>query len=444
MPIRRHLLLVAAVTAVALATIGALVIVWLSARASQVDADDHLDGVVSDVVVAIESDRIESTRLISGGHDEFIRVLDQAGRVVASTEGYDTASVALPTTPADGERRDVVAGESISPELDGRYLVHVSSAESSAGETFVVQAFVSVDETEGARLMRNGLIATLAVLAALDALLIGLLVRRVLSPIDTMRTEVERIETTDLSGRIELPGGDDELTRLGNTLNHLLERLEDGAARQKRFSAAASHELRSPLSSIRTQLEVGLRYPDRANWRTIAAESLVEIDRLEELSRDLRTITRAWSLHAATERFDLGELVSDEVGRRVPPRGVTYSAHLSSAPVLGAFDDITRMVRNLLDNAERHAVNEIEVVVASEAHAVTLSISNDGKAIPADQHERVFEPFMRLDEARAYDDGGSGLGLAIARSVMEANKGTLRSEHRPTGARFVACFPSPV
>ena len=210
------------------------------------------------------------------------------------------------------------------------------------------------------------------------------------------------------------------------TLNRMLDRLEEAASRQELFAASASHELRSPLSAIRTEVEVALAYPDRAEWQAIGQDLLVEVTRLEELSRDLRTLTRSRSAVSTVARpFDLAELVASEVVRRRPVRPIHLGAERVVSMVVADRDGVVRVVRNLLDNAERHAASEIRVEVTAEAGGVTLVVANDGEPIPVGMHERIFDAFTRLDEARTLDAGGSGLGLAIARLVMQSNGGTL-------------------
>jgi signal transduction histidine kinase len=277
----------------------------------------------------------------------------------------------------------------------------------------------------------------------LAAWLIWRVVARALAPVDAMRAEVDRIEATDLSGRVRAGSSDDEIAKLGLTLNRMLDRLEDAASRQALFAAAASHELRSPLSAIRTELEVGLAYPDRTEWPRVAADSLIEVARLEELTRDLRTLTRSRSMEASVARpIDLGAVVAEQVAIRRSAGGVHYRTELTTGEIAADADAVVRVIRNLFDNAERHAASEILVTVSSDPTGVTLVVANDGPAIAADERERIFEPFMRLDEARSLDVGGSGLGLAIARSIMTAIGGSITAVEIAHGAQFKVSFPS--
>ncbi|HEY0519230.1 MAG TPA: ATP-binding protein, partial [Ilumatobacteraceae bacterium] len=313
----------------------------------------------------------------------------------------------------------------------------------SALGPLTIYAVTSIDSAHRAeRYLRDSLLIGLPLLVALAAWLISRVVARALAPVDAMRAEVDRIQAADLSGRVRASTSDDEIAKLGLTLNRMLDRLEEAASRQQLFAAAASHELRSPLSTIRTELEVGLAYPDRAEWPKVAEDSLIEIARLEDLTRDLRILTRSRSMHAsAAMPMNLSEVVAAEVALRRPRRGVGYRSELSPATIAADPDAVVRVVRNLCDNAERHAATEIRVRVAVDQANVTMTVWNDGPSIPDAERERIFEPFMRLDEARSLDVGGSGLGLAIVRSIMTALGGSIVANPVQHGAEFEASFP---
>ena len=230
-----------------------------------------------------------------------------------------------------------------------------------------IYAVTSLDSARRAeRYLRHSLLIGLPLLVALAAWLIWWVVGRALAPVDAMRAEVDRIEAEDLSGRVEPGSSDDEIANLGLTLNRMLDRLEEASDRQQLFAAAASHELRSPLSTIRTELEVGLAYPDRAEWPKVAEDSLIEVDRLEELTRDLRTLTRSRSMRGdqRRRRSSCPLVVAGEVALRRPPRDVTLQTRRSpGATIVGDPDAVVQVVRNLFDNAERHAATEIRVAV---------------------------------------------------------------------------------
>ena len=372
-----------------------------------------------------------------------LQVIDEGGDVIAATPGL-----------APGTRLDIVGRPAPGDEV--RRTVDGSRFGSKAGEDYrlIAQTFAGTRPVtvyaitsfaSAARALANlrvGMAIGLLLIVALAAAVIWWVTGRALRPVDAMRAEVDRIQATDLSRRVTPAGTGSEVDRLGATLNHMLDRVEDAADRQRLFAASASHELRSPLSAIRTELEVGLAYPDRADWPHIAADALVEVDRLETLARDLRDLTGARAGAADGEPVDLGSVVAEEVGRRQPERDVRYVTTVASVLVAVDRPRLSGVVRNLFDNAERHAATTIEVTLDVGGATAELTVANDGRPVPAEMRERIFEPFTRLDEARSLDEGGSGLGLAIARSVALAAGGTLVALDDDRGATFRLRLPT--
>lgn len=426
--------------------VGAFAAAGLLRRALTSDAQSLLVDRV-DEVEALISEGILSRLLEPTGREVGqVQVVDSAGGVVAFTPGLAlTTRLDVITAPLVGqESTATVDGKSIGGVPGQQYRVVARTVPSALGP-LTIYAVTTLDAAHKAeRYLRNALLIGLPLQVALAAWLISRVVARALAPVDAMRAEVDRIEAADLSGRVRAGSSDDEIANLGLTLNRMLDRLEEASSRQQLFAAAASHELRSPLSTIRTELEVGLAYPDRAEWSKVAEDSLIEVARLEELTRDLRILTRSRSMQAAAAQpIELSDVVASEVALRRPDRGVRYRTDLMPARVAADPDAVVRVVRNLFDNAQRHAATQIVVMVATDANGVTLRVINDGRSIPETERERIFEPFMRLDEARSLDIGGSGLGLAIARSIMGALGGTIAAVAVEHGAEFTATFPPP-
>ncbi len=431
------------VLAVAL-VVGALAAAGLLRRALSSDAQSVLVDRVDEVQTQIAEGLLTRVLPATGREVGQVQVVDAAGQVVAVTLGLaDTTRLDVIAAPAVGhDSTATVDGSAIGGVPGQDYRVVARTVDSGVGP-LTIYAVTSLNSAHQAeRYLRNALLIGLPLQVALAAWLISRVVARALAPVDSMRAEVDRIEAADLSGRVHASTSDDEIAKLGLTLNRMLDRLEEAASRQRLFAAAASHELRSPLSTVRTQLEVGLAYPDRAEWSKVAEDSLIEIARLEELTRDLRMLTRSRSMQAsAAVPIDLPALVSAEVGLRRPGRGVAYHTHLMPAEIAADPDAVVRVLRNLFDNAERHAATSIGVMVTQEPNGVVLTVANDGPAVPTGDLERIFEPFMRLDEARSLDIGGSGLGLAIVRSIMTALGGSIVAAPVETGAEFRARFP---
>jgi signal transduction histidine kinase len=227
-------------------------------------------------------------------------------------------------------------------------------------------------------------------------------------------------------------------------MNAMLARLEDATDRQRRFVADASHELRSPLTGMRAQLEVDLEHPELANWETTEREVLADAIRLQRLVDDLLAITVAdASALDASHRssVDLDEIVFAEARRVTTRNDVAIDTHaVSGAQLDGNADQLVRVVRNLLDNAARHARSQVAVSLEESATHVTLRVVDDGPGIPDADRQRVFERFARLDDARDRDEGGAGLGLAIVHDVVAAHGGSVSVENAP-GAAFTVVLP---
>jgi signal transduction histidine kinase len=268
---------------------------------------------------------------------------------------------------------------------------------------------------------------------------------RALRPVEAMRREVEVIGAEDLHRRVPEPETEDEIGRLAITMNAMLARLEDATERQRRFVADASHELRSPLTGIRTQLEVDLEHPELADWQATERDVLADAIRMQRLVDDLLAIAVAdASAFDATLRVpvDLDEIVLSEARRlhTRTPLAVDTRA-VSGAQVEGNADQLLRVVRNLLDNAGRHARSQVVVSLQETATEVVLRVADDGPGIPDADRERVFERFARLDDARGRDGGGAGLGLAIVHDVVLAHGGSIAVENCP-GAAFTVVLPA--
>ena len=281
------------------------------------------------------------------------------------------------------------------------------------------------------------------VLVLVLALSTWLVVGRALRPVEAIRTQVAQMGAGDLHRRVPDPGTGDEVGRLAATMNRMLDRLQRSSERQRRFISDASHELRSPLASLRTQLEVALAHPERAEWPDVAAGVLEEGGRMERLVDDLLALARAdeGAVLAHTEELDLGEIVAAEA-ERVEGVAVDTSA-VAPAVVRGDAQSLRRAIRNLLDNARRHAASRIVLRVSLDGEEVLAVVEDDGAGIPEADREQVFERFARLEESRDRDAGGTGLGLAVVREIVQAHGGTVVAEQgEQGGARLVVRLPT--
>jgi signal transduction histidine kinase len=217
------------------------------------------------------------------------------------------------------------------------------------------------------------------------------------------------------------------------------------AERQRRFVADASHELRSPLTTIVAQLEVAIAHPERADWVATAEEVVREARRMQRIVDDLLLLARTdeGAAPLRVEPVDLDELLLAEA-RRLRDRGAVEVdvSHVSGARVSGDHGQLAQVVHNLLGNAERHAAAVVRLELAVRGDVAELAVVDDGPGIPLADRERVFERFTRLDEARSRGHGGAGLGLAIARQIVQAHGGTITVGESDVGARLVVRLPA--
>jgi len=305
------------------------------------------------------------------------------------------------------------------------------------GHTVTVYAGASLNTARQAvagvrRVMLIGLPLLLAVVAGMT----WLVTRRALRPVEGIRAELAEIMKGDLSRRVPQPPSHDEVAALAATTNATLAALEEAVARQRRFVADASHELRSPIASLRTQLEVARAHPQLLEIDGLIDDTL----RLEHLGTDLLFLARLDAGEPQrTEPLDLAALVRRELAHRVADRvPVEAAVPDASVTVTANRTQLARVLGNLVDNAQRHAASAVRVALHHrQGHGVVLDVMDDGPGVPAADRERIFERFVRLDDARSRDAGGVGLGLAIVRDLVHRHGGRIEvGDAEGGGARF--------
>ena len=252
---------------------------------------------------------------------------------------------------------------------------------------------------------------------------------RALRPVEAIRAQVASMSEKDLAERVPVPVARDEVGRLAETMNGMIARLESAQKVQRRFVADASHELRSPLATIGAGLEL-LQDSDPGTVRTLRGET----ERLGRLVDDLLLLARAdeRGLQPRRDEVDLDELVEAERARPYED-GVRTEVRTEPVRVVGDRGQLVRVLRNLVDNAHRHAGSQVVVTLGRDGDQAALDVADDGPGVPADDRSRIFERFVRLDDARARADGGSGLGLAIVAEVVAAHDGKVWVEENACG-----------
>ncbi|WP_423919907.1 sensor histidine kinase [Frigoribacterium sp. 2-23] len=342
-----------------------------------------------------------------------------------------------------GSGRDAESGsDDASPAPASTPSVEVSTVTTP----YTVVAARSLGE---ARAASSASLTTLGIAVPVALVVLGvttwLVVGRALRPVESMRRDVADITAASLGRRLPEPPGSDEIARLARTLNGMLDRLDASARAQRRFVGDASHELKTPLATIRQHAEVALLHPESIDGRALAGTVLGEEARLTDLVQGLLVLARAdeGALGATRHDVDLDDLVVQETTRaRGDSDRVVDAASVGPARVSGDAGLLGQVVHNLVANATRHAESRIAIGLRDDGGVAVLTVDDDGAGVADSDRERVFERFVRLDEARARDAGGSGLGLAIVREIIRVHDGTVSVESSPLGgARFVVRLP---
>lgn len=386
--------------------------------------------------VRVQADAGTLTSPVTTHDGTLVQVIDAAGRITHVTYGTDRL------VPLLGERartRLLGTGEAVS--LDGRpYAIpgplRVVVLSADRGQTVIAarpvgEILTSLRTTGKVLLVGTPLLIVL--LAGASWVIIG----RTLRPITALRRGAAEITHTARSRRLPVPESRDEVHSLATTLNDMLARLEEAEQRQRALVSDAAHELRSPLASIRLQLEVALGHPRGQDWRETAEGVLEDTMRLSRLAEDLLALARLDERGGVPARRE--PVALDEVVRRTVERYA--EARLTACDpvtVRGDALDLGRVLTNLVDNAVRHATSNVEVALTGDG---VLTVTDDGPGIPEQDRERVFNRFTRLDTGRSRDEGGAGLGLAIVRETVHAHGGTVRLEDAGPGLRAVVSLP---
>ena len=351
-----------------------------------------------------------------------------------------------PVTAAAGEV--VLTGRSALPTPAGLRDPLVAAQSVLVGGRSDVLAVAGSQDTLEDAVSTAGLVLAVAwpFLIALAAWTVWWRVGRALARAEDIRRRVEHIDAAHLDERLPDPGSGDEIAALAQTMNGMLSRVHRSQQAQRQFVADASHELRSPVATLVAVSELMAGSPT-AEWAEVTPLVGSEAHRLSALVDSLLVLSRvdADALAMSVQEVDLDDVVTAEVTRL---RAVTrHQVTASVAPVRLRGDPLrlAQTVRNLLDNADRHAHSRVDVTLsATDVGVVSITVDDDGTGIPAADRERVFDRFVRLDDSRARDRGGFGLGLPIARAVVQAHRGTLQAGVAPAGgARLTITLPVP-
>jgi signal transduction histidine kinase len=340
-----------------------------------------------------------------------------------------TAKEQLPRVPALGQDDEVLVSARGVEVNDQAYVVLVA-------EPLEVQ-------TDTLRTVGLLLLAASPLLIALVGVAVWVLVGQSLNTVERIRRQVAEIDGQRLSGRVEVPPTGDEIAALAVTMNEMLDKLEHSDTTHRAFFSDASHELRSPLSTLVTTAEVASLDETGKTWLDMQQTVLNESSRMQSLVEDLLTLAKvdAHQLQLDIQEVDLEDVLVSEITRLRTVSSLQINAELQPMRVRGDERRLLQVFRNVLDNAARYAKSAIVVGMERRPGEVVVSVDNDGEIISPQDRSRVFERFARLDASRSSDGGGSGLGLAISREIMLAHGGTVVASEWNDWCRFEVILP---
>ncbi|SIS09417.1 sensor histidine kinase [Williamsia sterculiae] len=437
-PVRQRLTVVATLLlAVALALAAGIMLLVLRAALNN-SADTTTQGRADHVasVLATEgSGGVDSVLLAATKDVDVIQVIDAHGTIVASTPG--AARGALSSPQPTGSRRTID-----DAQIDGKGEEYRSTTVGVATRDGDLTVVAGAAEGPMHRILLTVAIIfcvvfpiVLLLLAATTYYSVG----RALRPVDRIRAQVDDISGGDLHRRVPVPDTDDEIAELATTMNRMLRRIESAREQQLRFVGDASHELRSPLVTLVGLLDLASSTDTPVDRDTVDTLMLPEALRLQSMVADLLLLARAdeRGLPLDLGDVDLDDVVGAEAARVDALRHHRVDVDVAPARVRGDLDKLTRAIRNITDNADRHARRRIGFRVRTDRAFATVTITDDGVGISPADCERVFERFVRLDSHRDREGGGSGLGLAIVDEIVRAHGGAVRIDDIAGGGAAV-------
>lgn len=435
-----------AVVAVCIVLVGgAVALMGIFERSLTQNADELSRTRLSDLAALVAEDALPAT-LTNRDSESLAQVIDARNRVLASSENLEGEPPISSFAPDEDEDPVQISVAVADDDETDDYRVWTLLQPTPDGPVTIYVGTSTEGVSEALEALSGTLVIVTPLLVLLLALVIWHLVGRTLQPVEAIRSEVAAISHQELDRRVPVPRSGDEIARLAETMNEMLARLQAASARQQTFVGDASHELQSPVAAFRTQLEVALAHPESTDWAAIAAALKTDSDRMESLIRDLLYLARDDAAHTPPPHrlVDLDDLVLEEVTRlSIGSPVLIDTAKVSAAPVRGSADDLSRMVRNLLENAVHHASSRVMLTLASTPSEVLLTVCDDGPGVDARHRERIFDRFYRAEEARARGRDATGLGLAIARTIAVRHGGSVELVEEAPGACFVVRLPAP-
>ena len=375
-----------------------------------------------------------------------IQVLDATGRITNISPGADRLVPMLPPAQARAAARTGQARMLAGPPLGLPSLLRVVAV-GAARHHVVIAAISYTQASDSLATLAKVLAIGTPLLFGLLALATWLLTGYTLRPIAALRRGAAEVTETGVPRDLPVPPARDEVRSLAVTLNDMLSRLAEAQQRQRDLVSDTAHELRSPIASIRAQLEVALDHPDGVDWAETAADVHADTLRLARLTEDLLLLARLDGQPLRRKPTDLAAVCESVAARYATARVPVQAEAEGSYVVAGDQDALARLLVNLLDNAVRHAASRVCVSVRADGGWAVLAVTDDGPGIAPEDAERAFGRFARLDDARSRPgekgaaEEGAGLGLAIVKSTAEAHGGSVSLGDAGPGLRAVVRLP---
>ena len=438
------------VTAVAVLTVGmalsvsAVLLVGLVRSRLDTAATTAATLRARDVAALAEAGTLPQTLALPGEESAFVQVVDESGAVIASTGNIDGEPAVSTVRPSGAGPLTLTIPIAPLDQADAMRVIVLNTTTSVGMVTvYTGESLENADDTTAAviTVLAIGLPLLVLVVAAVTWWAVG----RTLRPVRRITRTMADITASDLHRRVPVPAARDEIAELAVTVNETLARLDTSVAQQRRFVADASHELRGPLAALRADLEISVTHPERTAWHDVARDTLSDVERLQHLTENLLLLARLDSHQQRPHQpVNLATVVA-ETARAIHRDDVELNVVGAKTPTIvdGDPEQLHRMIRNLVHNAEEHADHYITITLTKSDTLVLLQVADDGPGVPAELRGTVFERFVRVDTARTRDTGGTGLGLAIVADVVASHHGSITvTDSDPHGATFTVELPA--
>ncbi len=432
----------ATVVVTAALLVGAVLLIVVQDRALVRGLERSITSRADDIAALAKRRSLPKELTAAREEDAFTQVVAADGTVLAASENVRGAGRVATVEPPVGDTKLLTRTVAT---VGGKFRIVARTVATPTGRVTIYAGEALEAVTDAQQSMTKLIAVGLPFLVGLVALTTWRVTGRALRPVEAIRSEVNAIGESDLHRRVPEPPTEDEVGKLARTMNAMLARLDDAADRQRRFVSDASHELQSPLTSLRARFEVNLAAPTEPDWRAGEHDALDEVTEMQRLVDDLLTLARLDAGAEVGERVpvDLDDLVLREADRLRRSGHVHVDvSQVSGGQTIGDPDQLRRALRNVIDNAERHAESEVAISVNEHDDTIEVRVTDDGPGVPVEHAARIFERFARIDDARTRDGASTGLGLAITREIVEAHGGLISVDAGKSGACFVLRFPA--